>query len=107
MIWGERLRAHGLGVNVEEGAAEADAAAARHYQQLAEEWRAKYMAAERVIRTMSERSVEERQQLAQRGVIEADRQEDRGLPRMGAAWWFAFGATCAGLVVLGLKVFVS
>jgi hypothetical protein len=56
---------------------------------------------------MSERSVEERQQLPQRGLIEADRQEDRGLPRMGAAWWFAFGATCAGLVALGLKVFVS
>jgi hypothetical protein len=107
MIWGDQLRAHGLGVDVEERRAEADAAGAKHYQQLAEEWRAKYLAAERAIRTMSELSVEERQQLAQRGLIEADRQEDRGLPRMGAAWWFAFGATCAGLVALGLKVFVS
>jgi hypothetical protein len=37
MIWGDQLRAHGLGVDVEERRAEADAAGAKHYQQLAEE----------------------------------------------------------------------
>jgi hypothetical protein len=104
IIWGDQVRAHALGVSVEEAAAERDSTV-RHYVHLADEWRARYFAAERVIRTMSERSVEERAQVSRLGAALAGEREAgvAAAPPLDRVWWFAAGAFCAGLLALVLR----
>lgn len=100
MLWGNQVRAHALGVTLEEQ--EERDAAVRHYQAVAEEWRSRYHAAERVIRTMSERSTQERGQLAVLAEQRAAAEQLHTHPTLGPGWWFAAGATASGLVALAL-----